>query len=271
MSGVVAIDATVFYASMCRLVDGTPRPLLGGVQTDPTEGRHTVAAEMRKHREFAADIVDRIVGSSHGAPELVVLRKPEVGNVKADPSGVRRVGVHWELVRQLDDASIPVAEVPIYTVQRILGVPVGGDYASLTARLTEVYPDAAHPVLGDKPDPRYRMTTVGLALAGAIPAGVGVPVEVTDDILVALRRGADFPFTAEQWGERVERLAGTRAAARLQDKRTRAEQWYESQLEDIAHLPMSELVDRFGERGPRNKTLKAAWKRRVGREDEVMT
>ncbi|GAB4680655.1 hypothetical protein [Mycobacterium avium] len=262
---VVAIDTTVFYASMCRLVDGNPRPLLGGVQTDPTEGRHTVAAEMRKHREFAADIVRRVTESAHGKPELVVLRKPEVGNVKADPSGVRRVGVHWELVRQLDDAHIPVAEVPIYTVQRALGLPVN-DYGRLTARLTELYPDAAHPVLGDKPDPRYRMTTVGLALAGAVPTGIGVPVEVTDDLLVALRRGADFPFTAEQWGERVERLAGTRAAARLQDKRSRAAAWYEQQLEDIAHLPMAELVDRFGERGPRNATLKAAWRRRVERE-----
>lgn len=263
---VVAVDTTVFYASLARIIDGESRPLLGGVETDPTEGRHTVAAEMRKHRSFAATIVDRIVNSSRGAPELVVLRKPEVGNVRDDPSGVRRLGVHWEIVRQLDDAGVPIAEVPLYTVVRIVGAPARGDYDKLTARLQELYPEAEHPTVDEKPDRRYRMTTLGLAMAGAIPAGLAVPIEITDEMMVTLRRGADMPYDAAQWGKQVEKLAGTRAAVRLKDKRARAEAWYESQLEAIRTLPIAELEDRFGGKPPRNKTLRAAYMKRMERE-----
>ncbi|ETA93281.1 hypothetical protein [Mycobacterium avium] len=263
---VVAVDATVYYASVARLVEGEPAPRCGGVITKDIDGvQHHLAAEARKHREFAERITDRILKG--GAPELVVLRKPEVGNARTDPSGVRRLGVFWELVRNLDDASIPVAEVPLYTVARIVGAPVH-DYTALAARLMELYPEAKLPEIEGTPDPRYRVSTIGLAAVGAVVAGIETPLTITDVMLDTARRGGDYPprfipaADAERHAARAEQLKRNRE----QDKRSRAEAWYERQLEDIAKLPMAELTDRFGERGPRNQALKAAWKRRVERE-----
>lgn len=262
---VVAVDATVYYASVARLVEGEPAPRCGGVITKDIDGvQHHLAAEARKHREFAERITDRILKG--GKPELVVLRKPNIG--AKDDSALRRLGVFWELVRNLDAAEVPVAEVPLYTVQRMLGLRANSPYAELAAKCTAVYPDARLPEIEGRPDPRYRVSTIGLAVVGAVVAGIETPLPVTDELLDIARRGGDYPprfipaADAERHAARAEQLKRNRE----QDKRARAAAWYEQQLEDIAHLPMAELEKRFGERGPRNATLKAAWKRRVGRE-----
>lgn len=262
---VVAVDATVYYASVARLVEGEPAPRCGGVITKDIDGvQHHLAAEARKHREFAERITDRILKG--GKPELVVLRKPNIG--AKDDSALRRLGVFWELVRNLDAAEVPVAEVPLYTVQRMLGLRANSPYADLATKCVALYPEAKLPEIEGKPDPRYRVSTIGLAVVGAVVAGIETPLTITDVMLDTARRGGDYPprfipaADAEKYAARSEQLKRNRE----QDKRARAEQWYEQQLEDIRTLPMAELVDRFGERGPRNATLKAAWKRRVERE-----
>lgn len=271
---VVAIDNTVFYASLCRITEGESRPLVGGVISKSIDGvQHHLSAEVRKQKEFAARVVSRIMAG--GKPDLVVLRKPNVG--AKDDSAARRLGVYWELVGHLDAEGIPIAEVPLYTVQRMLGLRANSPYADLAAKCLSMYPEAKAPDADGKTDARYRVSTIGLAVAGAVAAGIYVPIDINAEVLATVRKGGDFPPTLTppwddaKYRDHVASVSGERAAKRTADKATRASEWYEQQLEDIATLPMAELEKRFGGKPPRNATLKAAWRKRFGRTDEVLT
>lgn len=264
---VVAVDATVFYASVARIIEGEPAPKCGGVITKSVEGfRHHLAAEYRKQREFAERIADRVLNG--GEPELVVLRKPEVGNTRTDPSGARRVGVFWELVRAFDDAGVPVADVPIHTVTRLRGLKPSASYTDLAASCAALYPEVRLPEIDGKPDARYRATTIGLAVVGALVAGIETPIPVTDEVRTIVRRGGDYPprfvpdAEAQGYAEQTASLKRNRVA----DKKRRASDWYDEQFALIGSAPLAEIEARFGSGGPRNAKLRAAWRKRMEKE-----
>lgn len=210
---VLAIDATVSFAATCRVVSGIDTPLCGGVTSDPvTTTVHHLAADMQRHRDFAAKIVNAATQSKHGLPELVVLVKPAIGYQgqrrargagakpttakTGDTSAVRRLGVHWELVRQFSDAGIPVAEISLLTAEKVIAGKAAmgaAGRAPLEAKIAAMFPELTVPMREGKPDPRYRLTTVGLALLGAHHLGMVTPLELDEAAVATLALGAVFP------------------------------------------------------------------------------
>ncbi|QSM92985.1 hypothetical protein I3U40_18180 [Mycobacteroides abscessus subsp. abscessus] len=292
MPTVVAVDVTVAYASMVLIRDGeTPQlayRVTKGLDDPNANARvdHHPAAEMRKNVEFASVVVDAVTKLK---PDLVVLRQPGVGtivstqkstrsrtqkwNVTGDSSAIRRMGVHWKIVELLDTAGVPVAEASVEAVSMMVLGKLTRGYAEVADACMALYPAAQPPSRDGKPDPRFRMTTLGLALIGAIAAGIDTPITVDDRVLDAISRGTAFPprFRVPRAGEDYIEHAALRrrntAAARTEAKAKRAESWYETQLEAIRTLPVVELRDKGR---PKNPVLRREWDARMRAADEPM-
>lgn len=264
---VVALDSTVFYTSIARLVDGDPTPYAGYMHADPVTASHHPAAEVRRHIDLAASVVDAVRESRHGVPELVVLVKPHIGSLAKDPSGHRRLGVYWELVRQFAEAGIPVGEVSLLSVQKAaLGRAEWGTRGTdpLASWVADQWQEYAAPTREDKngdavPDERYRATTVAVAAVAALAAGFPVPqLPATDSVIASLRRGcslppsARFPETAEKWETNAKRLA--------------PDEYVQERLTLIKTLPVSELKTWHT---PRNRELRKALEARLGSNEEA--
>ncbi len=263
---VVALDSTVFYTSIARLVAGDPKPYVGYMHASPVTMSHHPAAEARRHIDLAEQVVSTLTESRHGVPSLVVLVKPNLGAMAKDPSGHRRLGVHWELVRQLDMAGIPVGEVSLLSVQKAaLGRAEWGKRGTdpLAAWVAEKWFEYAPPTRDDKgkdvPDPRYRATTVALAAVAALAAGF--PVEqlpATDEVLVALRGGVSLPpefglpDTRDKWAKKTTRLSG--------------DAYVQEQLKRIQSLPVAELETW---RTPHNREIRKALEKRLGTNEDA--
>ncbi|GLE54880.1 hypothetical protein NJBCHELONAE_01910 [Mycobacteroides chelonae] len=298
MTRVVAIDATVHYASIAAITDdGQPRCAYRTTPTMEGEGsrNRSIADDHMLHIEFAADIVDAVTESE--PPALVVLRRPSLGVgaggrrtgratvkggrirrhesatgeltkgegekiVTLDHSAIRRLAVHWELVRQLTDCGVPIAEIGVFSAEEALnggyvtekrvgarqGVKGYGALAKLTQAL---YPHNSLTVPNDggRADPRYRVSTVALAALGALVVeGVPSPIEPTEAIWETLRRGATFPseFPLPRLGDlETGTTHGQRVAA-----------FYEAKAHAYDEMELAELE----ELGPRtNRNLAAAW------------
>ncbi|SLH66634.1 Uncharacterised protein [Mycobacteroides abscessus subsp. abscessus] len=264
---VVALDSTVFYTSIARLVEGDETPYVGYMHADPVEKRHYPAAEVRRHIDLAASVVDAVKESRHGVPELVVLVKPHIGSLAKDPSGHRRLGVHWELVRQFSEADIPVGEVSLLSVEKAaLGRAEWGRKGTdpLAQWVADQWSGYAAPMRedakgNDVPDERYRATTVAVAAVAALAAGFPVPqLPATDSVIASLRRGcslppsARFPETAAKWEKNSTRLA--------------PDEYVQERLTLIKTLPVSELETWHT---PRNRELRKAWEQRLGSNEEA--
>lgn len=263
---VVALDSTVFYTSIARLVEGDEVPYAGYMHAEPVAASHHPAAEARRHIDLAASVVDALTSSRHGIPALVVLVKPQMGALAKDPSGHRRLGVHWELVRQLNAVGIPVGEVSILSVQKAaLGRAEWGKRgtAPLASWVADQWSGFAAPTREDKgkqvPDARYRATTVALAAVAAIAAGFPVPqLPATDEVLVALRGGVSLP---PEFG-----LPETRGAFDKKAKRLSGDEYVQERLTLVKTLPVSELETWHT---PRNRELRKAWEQRLGSNEEA--
>lgn len=297
MTRVVAIDATVHYASIAAITeDGQPRCAYRVTPTMEGEGsrNRSVADDHMLHIEFAADIVDAVTESE--MPALVVLRRPSLGVgaggrrtgravvkggrvrrhesatsgkliegegekiVTLDHSAIRRLAVHWELVRQLTERGVPIAEIGVFSAEEALngghvtekrvgarhGVKGYGALAKLTQSL---YPNQPLTVPNDegRDDPRYRVSTVALAALGALVVdGVPSPVEVTEAIWETLRIGATFPneFPLPARGSLTANLTrGQQVAA-----------FYESKAGEYDEMELTDLV---GGEVPTNAKLRA--------------
>lgn len=191
---VVALDPTVGGVSVARITDGVDIPTAGYLESDKLSGKRSPRADLHKHQKFVASVVERVM---ENPPTLVVLAKLAIapirsrGDSNGDPTAARRAGVWWELVRKFAAAGVPIGEVSILTAGKVvMGRGQWGQvgYAALAAEINRAYPDIVHPV-----DEHYRPTTVGLAVCGAIAAGISTRWDVTDARLKALAAGSDFP------------------------------------------------------------------------------
>lgn len=263
---VVALDSTVFYTSIARIVEGDETPYAGYMHADAVAASHHPAAEARRHIDLAEQVVDALTSSRHGAPALVVLVKPNLGAMAKDPSGHRRLGVHWELVRQLDDAEIPVGEVSLLSTQKAcLGRAEWGKRGTdpLAKWVAEQWSGFAAPTREDKgkhvPDARYRATTVALAAVAAIAAGFPVPqLPATDEVLVALRSGVSLP---PEFG-----LPETRGAFDKKTARLSGDAYVQERLTLIKSEPLEELKTW---RTPHNREIRKALEARLGTNEEA--
>lgn len=257
---VVAVDTTVFYTSIARLVDGDPTPRCGYLHAADVTSHHAPAQEMRRHVDLAAQVVTAITKSRFGTPDLVVMVLPHIGTQTADPSAQRRLSVWWEIVRQLDVAGVPVAEVSLLSVQKgVLGSASFGKKGTdaLAQWVTDNWAGWTPPLFDGKPDPRYRVTTLAVAAAGALAAGFPVPqLPVSDDVVAALRGGMNLPA-----GFRLPDIAPRPAGTK---KRLSRDEYISERLVEINSLPITELETWK----PRSPALKQALKQRFEREED---
>lgn len=127
--------------------------------------------------------------------------------VTLDHSAIRRLAVHWELVRQLTALGVPIAEIGVfsaeealnggYTKERRVGARQGVQGYGALAKLTQaLYSEATLGVTDERRrnDARYRVSTVALAALGALVVeGIPSPIPATEPVWETLRRGATFP------------------------------------------------------------------------------
>ncbi|EFV14717.1 hypothetical protein [Segniliparus rugosus] len=201
---VLALDVTVRAVSTARITDGAV-PKCSLVHSDEIHGVHGPRENVRRHVEHAHRLVQAIIANP---PELVVMAKNVWADMSRDPSGGRRSALFFEIVRQLDHADIPVCELSVLSAQKtIVGAAKFGAKGneSLAQEVRRLYPELVTPPDPEKEtEPRYRVTTVGLALCGAMAAGIPTRLEVTTTRLIALQAG-DWPrrfkplSTATEW------------------------------------------------------------------------
>lgn len=271
----VAVDATVSYASIASYTTASPTEV--GVtrlaRIVPTRASkdaedRSLVAEHRLRTEFAALVVNAVTRS--GAPDLVVLRRPTLsrgaGTRKAGPrrassrgtttfdpdtSAIRRMGVHWELVRLFGEAGVPVAEIGVITAElAVTGGRVSGGYSVLADAVTSLVPDLKPPTItedarakheglaeraaGDA-DPLYRMSTPALAWLGAVALHMKTPLKVTERTVDLLRKGGDFPP-----GITLPKTLGD-TSERYTEKARRAEAFIERKKEELGELSVADL------------------------------
>ncbi|MDM2175298.1 Uncharacterised protein [Mycobacteroides abscessus subsp. abscessus] len=261
---VVAIDLTVTYVSVCRLTEGSaPRPA-GIPFTEPDKGaKRSLASENKRHADMARRVAKAIVKG--GVPELVVLARPTFGagadsrggGTKAgDTTAYRRLGIFWALVAELDAAGIPVAELGVLAAAKAL--THSGHQKFAGGRVAEwvraTFPDMAVPE-----DKLYRLSTVGLAVCGALAVGIDVEgVPATEFIYARLRAGGDFPESVH-----IPRAPRSEEAAKAdKDRRTTFIEKRKTQIEK------DKWADLDGSREPRNPELRDLWRKRLARETE---
>lgn len=269
--------------------DGRPRcayRVTPQMEGDGAKNR-SIAEDHVLHIEFAADIVNAVTNAE--LPALVVLRRPSLGVgaggrrtgraaikggrvrryetreaetelgklpvlsgekvVTLDHSAIRRLAVHWELVRQLTERGVPIAEIGVfsaeealnggYTKERRVGARQGVQGYGALAKLTQaLYPEVTLGVTDEKgrSDARYRISTVALASLGALVVeGIPSPITATEPVWETLRRGATFPreFPLPRPGD-LE--AGTTHGQRVAS-------FYEAQKTKYGELSLNELEE----------------------------
>lgn len=261
---VVAIDLTVTYVSVCRLTEGeVPRPA-GLPFPEPDKGtRRSLAYENKRHVDMAKRVAKAIVKG--GVPELVILARPTFGagadsrggGTKAgDTTAYRRLGIFWSLVAELDAAGIPVGELGVLAAAKAL--THSGHQKFAGGRVAE-WTRAAFPDMTVPEDKLYRLSTVGLAVCGALAVGITVEgVPPSEFIYARLRAGGDFPESVH-----IPRAAPSPEAAMADKDRRTA--FIEKRKEEIE---TGKWADLDGSREPRNPELRALWRKRLARETE---
>lgn len=262
---VMAIDITVSYVSMCRLPETGDLTLRGVEMEEVVKGtKRSLAYENKRHVQLAQRVAKGIVKG--GVPELVVLARPTFGAgadsrggaTKAnDTTAYRRLGIFWALISELDAAGISVGELGVLSAAKALTRSGHQKTAArdLAAKARELYPDMTVPE-----DPRYRVSTVGLAVCAAIAVGIPTQVPPSEFINARLRAGGDFPETV-----RIP-SAPKSAEAEQADKKRRSD-FIEKRKDEITTGKWADL-DKSLE--PKNPELKALWRKRLAREKDFI-
>lgn len=193
---VVGLDVTTSGISVARMAAGKKSISATWVSAPSSAGKsHTVASTLHRHTTVVRRVIDTItdVGGQRVRPSLVILVRPYYKMPQQDPSAVRRIGLWFQLAAELDRLNIPTAEVPIYTISRWL-IGGGGRMSSdvfskvgdaITAHFPGVIARPADPEI-DTNVIGYRMTTVAVAAAAGMAAGIETPVAVTQERLNTL-------------------------------------------------------------------------------------
>lgn len=200
---MVGLDCVVTGVSVAAFVEGSPNPVTRFVAA-PRITDFDVLHQTARTLTTAELTMESVLRS--GVPELVVMMKPTMGDARKDTSGPRRAMLVGEIQRRLVEAHIPVCEIsPMTLVSWLLG---GGrkypprDFAPLEQAVRDSWG------VGEV-DPRFRLTTVALAAAGAVAVGIPTRKAVENSSLSALREvrlpgGWELPERASEWNKNVK-------------------------------------------------------------------
>ncbi|MBN7524320.1 hypothetical protein I3U46_08375 [Mycobacteroides abscessus subsp. massiliense] len=199
---VVGLDAVVTGVSVAAFVEGADAPVTRFVRA-PRIDKYNAVTETARTIVTANETMESVLKS--GIPEFVVMMKPSISKSK-DDSAPRRMMLAGEVQRQLVEAGIPFAEVSSMSlVDWLLGA--GRKYPPRDfAPLEQAVRDAWRP---DKVDDGYRLTTVGVAAAAAVVAGIPTRKSVENSALAALSEmrlpdGWELPARASEWNKNVK-------------------------------------------------------------------
>lgn len=194
---VVGLDCVVTGVSVAAFVEGAPSPVTRFVRA-PRIDKYNAVTETARTVVTADSAMESVLRS--GVPTFVVMMKPSISKGR-DDSGPRRMMLAGEIQRQLLEAGIPVAEIPAMAlVTWLLG---GGrkypprDFDPLERAVR----DAWNPV---KVDDGFRLSTVAVAAAAAVIAGIPTRKPVENSSLAALSEvrlpdGWELPERASEW------------------------------------------------------------------------
>ncbi|EIV29638.1 hypothetical protein MA3A0930S_2707 [Mycobacteroides abscessus 3A-0930-S] len=172
---VIALDVTVTAVSIARIAEGESVPSTGLIVAPPS-GRDYALSATRSRTEATSEMVlDAVL--SKGLSTLVVMAKLTWDNMNADGSAGRRAALWWSIVTRLLDADIPVAELGVATAMKWLcghGAVGHKGYSALDRAVRDTWPSVR-----DRGE-SYRMSTVALAAAGCMVAGIPTAVPLTD-------------------------------------------------------------------------------------------
>ncbi|SLI41338.1 Uncharacterised protein [Mycobacteroides abscessus subsp. massiliense] len=194
---VVGLDAVVTGVSVAAFVEGADAPVTRFVRA-PRIDTYNAVTETARTVVTANDAMESVLRS--GVPTFVVMMKPSISRGK-DDSAPRRLMLAGEVQRQLIEAKIPFAEVPsMALVNWLLG---GGrkypprDFSPLEQAVI----DAWRP---GEVESGFRLTTVAVAAAAAVIAGIETRKKVENSSLSALSGmklpdGWALPERASEW------------------------------------------------------------------------
>lgn len=180
---VIALDITVTAVSIARIAEGESTPTTGLIVAPPSGKDYSLAATQARTESTAEMVLDAVL--SKGLPSLVVMSKLTLGDMNRDPSGGRRAALWWSIVTKLLDAEISVSELATATAMKWLcghGAVGQRGYVALDRAVHEMWPSVR-----DRGE-SYRMSTVALAAAGCMVAGIPTVVPISEARIEALRK-----------------------------------------------------------------------------------
>jgi hypothetical protein len=181
---VFAVDPVTSGVSIARIIEGDPVPRTA-YDPAPEVGEHPdLHTASRRAEAQAAAVVKKVTAAE---PAIVMLPHLFIGSVNNDPSGPRRAGVYWSIVRLLDEAGIQVADFPPLATQRYAGLNAQPGFKSVD-RLAESV-KRRWPGANRAMPPGFRYSTVMLAAVGCAAVGIGTAVEVSPARLRLMKSG----------------------------------------------------------------------------------
>lgn len=201
---VIALDPVTTGVSAALIAEGAPTPAVMWIPAPPANSNVSISATVHRTVATAESVMNSVLRS--GKPTLVVVMKPLCGDIHQDPSGPRRMMLSGEIMRRLVDADVKVAEIPPMTLTKwTLGRFVGGKEGQEAVEKTmkDTFPGIDTADLNAK----FRWSTVSLAAAGCLAAGIETRIEVTDARLRNLRpmnlpATWSLPATAAEWHQK---------------------------------------------------------------------
>lgn len=140
---VYGVDVSATRVSIARFDSTTDVPRVRVIRAPDVPLMHTPKTADTRIRALAGGATAAL--TQGGTPDLVVMVRFTWQTMRADTSAYRRAGVHRDIVRDLCAADVPVADVPMLTIQ---------EWAGTIAKLGAGYLDAL------ESDVRQRYTTV---------------------------------------------------------------------------------------------------------------
>lgn len=194
---VVGLDCVVTGVSIAAFAEGLDAPVTRFVRA-PRIDKYNAVTETARTIVTANETMESVLKS--GIPAFVVMMKPSISKSK-DDSAPRRMMLAGEIQRQLIEVSIPFAEVSSMTlVDWLMGA--GRKYPPRDfSGLEQAVRDAWRP---GEVDDGFRLTTIGVAAAAAVIAGIPTRKAVENSSLAALSEvrlpdGWELPERASEW------------------------------------------------------------------------
>lgn len=198
---VIALDPVTSGCSAALIAEGADTPAVMWLPAPTATSNISISSTVHRTVATAEAVMNSVLRS--GKPSLVVLMKPLCGDIHQDPSGPRRMMLSGEIMRRLVDADVRVSEIPPMTLNKwILGDFQAGKKGqeAVERAVRDLFPGIDTEGLNDK----FRWSTVGLAAAGCLAAGIETRLDVTDSRLKNLRPMVlpstwTLPTSAAEW------------------------------------------------------------------------